>query len=226
MQEILAALENYLRYLRALGVTSVPARKKIKEFLSLDLSPLPSSLKELQQELSGCKRCKLARERTHLVFGEGNPEACLMLIGEAPGREEDQVGRPFVGRAGKLLDQMLAAIKLSRAELYITNVVKCRPPSNRTPEPDEIEACLPFLAQQIKLIRPRLICTLGLTAARAVLSTEASLNSLRGQVHQLDEAKVVVTFHPAYLLRFPAYKREAWEDLKLLRRLYNELCSA
>ena len=225
MQEILEALENYLRYLRTLGVKTVPARKKIKEFLSLECSPMPRCLEDLQRELEGCKRCKLARERTHLVFGEGNPRACFMLIGEAPGREEDQVGRPFVGRAGKLLDQMLAAIKLSRAELYITNVVKCRPPGNRTPEPDEIEACLPFLAQQIKLIRPRLICTLGLTAAQAVLSTSASLASLRGEVHQLEETKVVVTFHPAYLLRFPAYKREAWEDLKFLRRVYNELCT-
>jgi DNA polymerase len=142
----------------------------------------------------------------------------------APGREEDLAGRPFVGRAGKLLDQMLAAIKLTRAELYITNVVKCRPPGNRTPEPDEIEACRPYLTKQVRVIKPKIICTLGLTAAKAVLSTNASLSSLRGRVHQIEDIKVVVTFHPAYLLRYPAYKREAWEDLKLLKRLYDEVC--
>lgn len=224
MKEVFHALERYLLYLKALGVETVPARKKIKEFLALELSPPVRTLEDVRRELGACTRCKLSRERTNLVFGEGSEEACLMLIGEAPGREEDLAGRPFVGRAGKLLDQMLAAIKLTRAELYITNVVKCRPPGNRTPEPDEIEACRPFLAKQVKVIKPKIICTLGLTAARAVLSTEASLSSLRGQVHFLDDIRVVVTFHPAYLLRFPAYKREAWEDLKLLKRLYDEVC--
>ncbi len=224
MKEILTALERYLLYLQALGVNVVPAKKKIKKFLELELSPPPKSLEDIRRELGHCARCKLSRTRTNLVFGEGNEKACLMLVGEAPGRDEDLEGRPFVGRAGKLLDQMLSAINLTRAELYITNVVKCRPPGNRTPEPDEIEACVPFLAKQIRVIRPKIICTLGLTAARTILSTEASLTSLRGTVHTIDDIKVIVTFHPAYLLRFPNYKRQAWEDLKLLKSLYNQVC--
>ncbi len=224
MKEIFTALERYLLYLQALGVDVVPTKKKIKKFLELESSPPPKNLEDIRRELGHCERCKLSRTRTNLVFGEGNERACLMLVGEAPGREEDLEGRPFVGRAGKLLDQMLSAISLTRAELYITNVVKCRPPGNRTPEPDEIEACTPFLAKQIRVIRPKIICTLGLTAARTILATEASLTSLRGRVHTLDDIKVIVTFHPAYLLRFPNYKRQAWEDLKLLKGLYNQVC--
>ncbi len=226
LAEICEDLRNYLYYLKNLGLNTVPTSEKIKKFMEADLSPAPSSLKEIEHELRGCTRCKLAAERTHLVFGEGHDRACLMLVGEAPGREEDLVGRPFVGRAGKLLDQMLAAIHITRAEIYITNVVKCRPPRNRTPEPDEIESCLPFLHKQIQVIRPRLICTLGLTSAQALLGTKASLTSLRGQVHRIDnDIKLLVTFHPAYLLRFPQHKRSAWEDLKLLKSLYGDLCT-
>ncbi len=146
-----------------------------------------------------------------------------MLIGEAPGREEDLEGRPFVGRAGKLLDQMLKAINIRRADVYITNVVKCRPPGNRNPEPEEIEACLPYLRKQIKVISPKIICTLGLIAAQTVLGTTEPLSRLRGRVHQLDHLKVVVTYHPAFLLRFPANKRLAFEDLKLLKKIYDEV---
>ncbi len=222
-QEVLADLKAYLLYLQRLGVDVLPAKKAIKRFLDLDVSLPARSLAELYQEIESCTKCKLHRTRTQAVPGEGREDAKLMLVGEAPGRDEDLEGRPFVGRAGKLLDQMLAAIKIKRAEVYITNVVKCRPPGNRTPDPDEIEACLPYLAQQIKLIHPRVICTLGLIAAQAILATTEPLSRLRGKVHGRDGIKVVVTYHPAFLLRFPARKREAWEDLKLLKRIYEEV---
>ena len=220
--EVLDDLRRYLLYLKALGVEALPTKKTFKRFLDLDLSVPAPDLKTLGQEIKKCQKCKLYRTRTHPVPGEGNPRARLMLVGEAPGRDEDLEGRPFVGRAGKLLDQMLHAIKINRSEVYITNVVKCRPPNNRTPEPEEIEACLPYLAQQLKLIKPKIVCTLGLIAAQAVLATTESLGHLRGKIHQREGFKVVVTYHPAFLLRFPFRKREAWEDLKLLKRLYEE----
>ncbi|NPA49444.1 MAG: uracil-DNA glycosylase [Thermodesulfobacteria bacterium] len=216
-------LALYLEYLKAIGVKTLPKKKAFERFLKLDLSPPPKSLAEIAKEIEGCTRCKLHRTRTNIVLGEGPENATLMFIGEAPGRDEDLEGRPFVGRAGKLLDQMLGAINIRRAEVYITNVVKCRPPGNRTPEPDEIEACLPYLAKQIKLIRPRLICTLGLVAAQTVLATTQPLSRLRGKIHEIDGIKVVVTYHPAFLLRYPSYKAQALEDLKLLKRLYEEL---
>jgi len=226
MWEALELLEKYLFYLQRLGVEALPGKKNLKRFLDLDLTLPVSSLKELYEEVKRCTKCKLHRTRTHAVPGEGPEQTRLMLVGEAPGRDEDLEGRPFVGRAGKLLDQMLAAIKIKRAEVYITNVVKCRPPGNRTPDPDEIEACLPYLAQQIKFVSPRLICTLGLIAAQSVLGTTEPLSRLRGRVHEKDGIKVVVTYHPAFLLRFPARKRDAWEDLKMLQKLYQELVRA
>ncbi len=216
-------LASYLKYLEELGVKALPAKKAIRRFLELDLSPPPKSMAEIEAEIKGCTKCPLHRTRTNIVLGEGPTKTKLMLIGEAPGREEDLEGRPFVGRAGKLLDQMLKAIGISRGEVYITNVVKCRPPGNRTPEPQEIEACLPYLSKQIKLIAPKIICTLGLIAAQTVLNTTAPLSRLRGRIHEVDGIKIVVTYHPAFLLRFPANKRLTFEDLKLLKRLYEEL---
>ena len=216
-------LASYLKYLEELGVKALPAKKAIRRFLELDLSPPPKSMAEIEAEIKGCTKCPLHRTRTNIVLGEGPTKTKLMLIGEAPGREEDLEGRPFVGRAGKLLDQMLKAIGISRGEVYITNVVKCRPPGNRTPEPQEIEACLPYLSKQIKLIAPKIICTLGLIAAQTVLNTTAPLSRLRGRIHEVDGIKIVVTYHPAFLLRFPANKRLAFEDLKLLKGLYEEL---
>ncbi|HEX9367052.1 MAG TPA: uracil-DNA glycosylase [Vicinamibacterales bacterium] len=167
-----------------------------------------------------CPRCKLATlGRTQVVFGVGNPDADLMFVGEAPGGEEDIQGIPFVGRAGQLLTKMILAINLERDQVYIANVIKCRPPGNRNPEPDEIDTCEPFLFQQIDAVRPRVIVALGAFAARTLLRTEESISRLRGRVYDFRGAKLIPTFHPSFLLRSPDRKRDAWEDLKKARAL-------
>jgi uracil-DNA glycosylase len=168
--------------------------------------------------LAGCRRCRLATGRTQVVFGVGHPRARLMLIGEGPGSEEDRRGEPFVGRAGQLLNEMLRAIGLRRDDVYIANIVKCRPPANRDPEEDEAAACLPFLRRQIELVEPEVLVTLGRIAARFLLGTSAPISSYRGRWTALDGRPVLPTFHPAYLLRTPAAKAQAWEDLKAIRR--------
>ncbi len=176
-------------------------------------------LEAVRSELGDCRRCRLAEGRTQIVFGVGDPGAEVVFVGEGPGEEEDRRGEPFVGRAGQLLDRMLAAIGLDRSRVYIANVVKCRPPGNRTPLPDEASACLPFLRGQIEAIRPRILCALGAHAAQSLLGTQTPVSRLRGRPLKLGERPLVVTYHPAYLLRNPAAKRQAWEDLKSLRRL-------
>jgi DNA polymerase len=176
------------------------------------------SLEDIRAHLGDCQRCKLCRGRTHIVFGAGNPRARLMFIGEGPGQEEDRAGEPFVGAAGQLLNRIIDAIKLSRADVYIANIVKCRPPGNRLPEPDEITACLPFLRRQIAVIRPRFICTLGSCAAQTLLNTSEAVSRLRGRFFDFEGVRVLPTFHPAYLLRNPAKKREVWEDMKRLMK--------
>ena len=174
---------------------------------------------ELKQLVSGCVKCGLHKTRTQTVFGVGDPSADWMLIGEAPGGEEDRLGDPFVGQAGKLLDNMLAAIGLSRSEnVYIANVLKCRPPGNRNPEPDEVAKCTPFLLRQIALIQPRLIVAMGRFAAQTLLATDASIASLRGRLHSYAGVPLVVTYHPAYLLRNLPDKSKAWADLVFARR--------
>ncbi|AEH44917.1 phage SPO1 DNA polymerase-related protein [Thermodesulfatator indicus DSM 15286] len=224
MVDVWEDLLRYLEFLKRIGVNTLPARKNIRRFLDLDFTPPPKSLAEIEEEIKNCTRCKLHRTRKNIVLGEGPETARLMFIGEAPGKDEDLEGRPFVGRAGQLLDQMLNTVGINRSEVYITNVVKCRPPGNRTPQPDEIEACLPYLTKQIKLIRPAIICTLGRVAAQTVLATTSDLGSLRGKIHKLDDIKVLVTYHPAYLLRNNSQKSAAFEDLKLLKKLYGDLC--
>jgi DNA polymerase len=170
-----------------------------------------------------CSRCKLHRlGRTQVVFGVGNPEAELMFVGEAPGGDEDVQGIPFVGRAGQLLTKIIEAIELSRDQVYIANVIKCRPPQNRNPEQDEVDSCEPFLFRQIDAIRPRVIVALGKFAAQALLRTLDPISRLRGRVFEYRGAKLVPTFHPAYLLRNPGSKREVWEDMKLVKRLLAE----
>ncbi len=169
---------------------------------------------QLREEAEICRGCGLCEGRTNLVFGVGDPEASLMLIGEAPGRDEDLKGEPFVGAAGQLLDRILKAMGLRREEVYIANLLKCRPPGNRDPELDEIEACRPFLESQILIIRPRVICTLGSFAARALLGSHAPLGGLRGRVHAYRGIDLVPTYHPAALLRHAAWKRPTWEDMK------------
>ncbi len=181
-----------------------------------------SSLDGLLQSIQDCDRCGLAKTRTHFVFGVGNPSARLMLIGEAPGEEEDRRGEPFVGAAGQLLDKILSAIGFDRSEVYIGNILKCRPPGNRDPLPEEVESCMPHLKRQIELIGPKLILGLGRVAAQNLLGKQAPLSRLRGELHSFNGVPMMVTFHPAALLRNPDWKRPVWEDVQRLRKLYDQ----
>ncbi len=181
-----------------------------------------TSLEELEKLICTCTNCRLHQNRNKFVFGTGNPNADVMVIGEGPGAEEDKQGLPFVGRAGKLLTDMLKAINFEREEVFIGNVVKCRPPGNRTPLPDEMETCMPYLKKQVDLIKPKLILCLGLTAARGLLKKRESLGNLRGKIFEFEDAKVMVTYHSAALLRNPHWKKDCWEDLKKFRKLYDE----
>lgn len=177
----------------------------------------------LREAVAGCTACKLCKGRRNTVFGVGNERADWMIIGEAPGEQEDLKGEPFVGQAGKLLDSMLRAIGLSRETgVFIANVLKCRPPGNRDPEPDEVAMCDPYLKRQIALIKPRVIVVLGRFAAQSLLQTQTPVGKLRGKVHEVDGVPVVVTYHPAYLLRTLTDKARAWEDLCLARKVYAE----
>jgi DNA polymerase len=169
----------------------------------------------IREDLGDCTRCKLhTMGRKQIVFGVGNPEAEVMFVGEAPGADEDIQGEPFVGRAGQLLTKMIEAMGFQRSDVYIANVLKCRPPNNRNPEPDEIEQCQPFLFRQIASIQPKVIIALGAFAARTLLETNDPISRLRGRIYEFRGAKLIPTFHPSFLLRSPGYKREAWEDLK------------
>ena len=190
---------------------------------SQNLLTTPETLPIVRTDLGDCTRCKLhALGRKQIVFGVGNPSADLMFVGEAPGRDEDIQGEPFVGRAGQLLTKIIEAIGLTRDDVYIANVIKCRPPENRNPEQDEVETCEPFLFRQIDVIKPRVIVALGTFAARALLRTLDPISRLRGRVYDYRGAKLIPTFHPAYLLRNPSSKREVWEDMKLVRKLLTE----
>ena len=180
------------------------------------------ALAAIREEIGDCMRCKLCRlGRQQIVYGVGNPRADLMFVGEAPGRDEDAQGIPFVGRAGQKLTQIIEAIGLKRADVYIANVIKCRPPENRNPEPDEVEVCEQFLFRQIDVIGPKVIVALGTFAARSLLKTDAPISRLRGRIYEYRGAKLVPTFHPAYLLRNPSCRREVWEDMKKVRSLLN-----
>jgi uracil-DNA glycosylase family 4 len=176
----------------------------------------------LRAEVLGCTRCRLSENRRTVVFGEGDPSADLLVVGEAPGLEEDRSGRPFVGPAGQLLDKMLAAIGFRRDEVFICNVLKCRPPNNRDPLGDEVASGRPYLRRQVELIKPKAICAFGRFAAQTLLTSEASLSRLRGATHDFMGIPVVATYHPAALLRNTQWKRPAWEDLKFLRQVYDE----
>jgi uracil-DNA glycosylase len=184
-----------------------------------DAPDAATALRLIREEIGDCRRCRLCEQRTKIVFGVGSAQSRLMFVGEGPGADEDATGRPFVGRAGQLLDKMIAAIRLKREQVYIANIVKCRPPENRTPEPDEVRACAPYLERQIATLRPRLICTLGLPATRALLPEVKAISAVRGREFRLGAIPLVPTFHPAYLLRNPAAKPQAWEDLKTVARL-------
>jgi uracil-DNA glycosylase family 4 len=227
-------LTEHLRFAKELGVAGVSRDPAWRETgVGSRLQILPTGTQEMQTthdtaftltairtEIGDCTRCKLHQlGRRQIVFGVGNPEADLMFVGEAPGRDEDQQGIPFVGRAGQLLTKIIEAIGLKREDVYIANVIKCRPPENRNPEPDEVNTCEPFLFQQIDTIKPRVIVALGTFAARALLRTLDPISRLRGRVYEYRGAKLIPTFHPAYLLRNPSSKREVWEDMKLVRSL-------
>ncbi|HEY6906415.1 MAG TPA: uracil-DNA glycosylase [Ignavibacteriaceae bacterium] len=181
------------------------------------------TLEELNNLIKDCTNCALHKSRNKFVFGVGNPNADVLVVGEGPGAEEDKQGEPFVGRAGKLLNDILKAIKFEREEVYIANIVKCRPPGNRTPLNDEMDACFPYLSKQIQLIKPKLILALGLTAAQGLLKKKDSLKNMRGNVYDYKGIKTMVTFHPAALLRNPEWKRGCWEDVQKFRKLYDEI---
>ena len=181
------------------------------------------SIDELNSMICDCQKCSLGSTRTNFVYGVGNPETDIVMIGEAPGADEDAQGEPFVGRAGQLLNKILEAIKLKREEVYICNILKCRPPNNRDPEPAEMKTCLPYLLKQLQLIKPKIILSLGRIAAQELLNTKETLASLRERVHDFHGTPFMVTFHPAALLRNPNWKRPAWEDMQKFRKLYDEL---
>jgi uracil-DNA glycosylase family 4 len=238
-RETIATLKSYLEYLKGLGITELPivsqkdaplyasegsiGASALHESLPSYGSPDHSqskgmSLEAIRNELGDCRRCKLHRTRRTIVFGEGNERARLMLIGEGPGYDEDVQGRPFVGKAGQLLTKILQAIDIKREEVYITNIIKCRPPQNRNPEPDEIESCHPFLQEQIRAIRPKVICALGTFSAQSLLKTDVKITALRGKAYDVSGIQLFPTYHPAYLLRNPEKKREVWEDMKQIAK--------
>lgn len=206
-----------LKFFSELGVTHLNLQKTPeKPVLSLD---------DVREELGECTRCKLAGTRTQIVFGSGSSAADLMFVGEAPGADEDAQGLPFVGRAGQLLTRIIEAIELKREDVYIANILKCRPPENRNPEVDEVEMCQPFLMRQIQAIAPRVIVTLGKYASQTLLETDTPISRLRGAFHPLGDTLVMPTFHPSYLLRNPGSKRDVWEDMKKVRDRLRELGS-
>jgi DNA polymerase len=207
--------------------------KAVRQYLELlklsgvdEIWPESKSLETLRESYRNCQKCQLHKGRHFFVYGEGNPHARLMLIGEGPGRDEDESGLPFVGAAGQLLTKMLTAIQFSREEVYIANVVKCRPPNNRTPLPEEATACLPYLYEQIEIIQPSFLLLLGLTAAKNLLKQDMTLGRFREAVYTFRKIPTYVTYHPSALLRDETYKRPAWEDLKRLRRAYDEKFSS
>ena len=216
INDLISDLKTYLEYLKGMGIVSLPASGMKAD------EPGQSTmitLEDVRKELGDCKRCKLHRGRKTIVFGEGNEKATLMLIGEGPGYDEDVQGRPFVGKAGQLLTKILQSINLPREEVYIANIIKCRPSQNRNPEPDEIQSCHPFLMKQIRVIQPKIICALGTFSAQTLLKTETKITALRGKLFDLEGIKVIPTYHPAFLLRNPDKKREVWEDMKKIVEL-------
>jgi uracil-DNA glycosylase len=206
-----------LEFFRDLGVEDLYLDSPVPDAsASVSTGSMPD-LAALARLLEGCPRCKLSKSRTNIVFGQGNPKAELMFVGEAPGRDEDEQGLAFVGKAGQLLTKIIEAMGYKREQVYIANVLKCRPPNNRNPEPDEVATCRPFLEEQIRLIAPRVIVTLGTFAAQALLETDESIGRLRGRWRNARGVRVMPTFHPAFLLRSPERKKDAWEDMKLVR---------
>ena len=194
--------------------------------LNLDKSGFPASLAEIRGEIGDCTRCKLCQTRKNIVFGVGNPTADLMFVGEAPGADEDAQGIPFVGRAGQLLTKIIESIGVGRDQVYIANILKCRPPGNRDPEPEEVSTCEGFLFQQIRVVAPKVMVALGRYAAQTLLRTETPISRMRGQFFEFAGGLLIPTYHPAYLLRNPSSKRQVWEDMKAVRAKLKELNSS
>lgn len=246
IRDLLHELKGYLEVQKELGVDRIPveeygkkqddepasetdtggqlSRERKTKMEMADQPDIFSSgkketLEEIRQDLGECTRCKLHSDRTNIVFGEGNPKARIVFVGEGPGRDEDMQGRPFVGKAGKLLTKIINAMGLKRSDVYICNVVKCRPPNNRNPESDEVAACEPFLMRQIRSIQPEVIICLGSVATSLLLkSNKVKMSDLRGQFHQYGNSKLMVTYHPAALLRNPNFKKPVWEDMKIVMK--------
>ncbi|MDP6597455.1 MAG: uracil-DNA glycosylase [Candidatus Poribacteria bacterium] len=210
--QVVTAVREYVEEQMQLGFLELEEnenqlRDRTSSYADLDLT----GLRELAV---ACEKCELSKTRTHVVFGTGNEQADLMFVGEAPGADEDQQGQPFVGRAGQLLTKIIEASGLTRDQVYIANVLKCRPPGNRNPKSSEIESCEPYLIRQVMLIQPKVICALGTFAAQMILRTDAKISNLRGNFHSYHGIKVMPTYHPAYLLRNPGGKRQVWEDIQ------------
>jgi DNA polymerase len=224
LEELKKDTKNYLSYLMEIGVESLPIPKRgdspDSTAIARKSGTVPGhSLKSTREELGDCKRCKLHKGRTNIVFGVGNPKAEIVFVGEGPGRDEDLKGEPFVGRAGQLLTKIIEAMGLKRSDVYICNVVKCRPPNNRNPEHDEIATCRPFLEKQIDSIMPKIIVALGSHAAHTLLDTQVRISELRGRFSWYRNGiKVMPTYHPAFLLRNNSKKKETWEDMKLIMK--------
>ena len=195
------------------------AHRSVKAATQAGVRNVPLSLAAVREELGDCTRCPLHRTRRNLVFGEGSHGAKLVFVGEAPGEEEDNQGRPFVGRAGQLLTKIISAMGLAREDVYICNILKCRPPGNRNPKEDEIATCEPFLVKQLEAINPAIICALGTFAAKTLLRTEAPISSIRGKFHDYHGRKLMPTYHPAYLLRNPDAKKLVWEDVQKIMKI-------
>ena len=223
--ELIEEVSNTLKYMAGEGCSGfdcsdetlkiIAGWGKKTSFVSCD------DLEEIRRNLGDCRRCKLCTGRTNIVFGTGDPAAKLVFVGEGPGYDEDQKGEPFVGKAGQLLTKIIEAMNLTREKVYICNIIKCRPPGNRNPAPDEIKACFPFLERQLDAIRPDFICALGTFAAQTLLDSDETISKMRGRLHDYRGMKLMPTYHPAYLLRNPEKKRDVWEDMKKLISLMN-----
>ena len=236
--ELSNVLDNVQRYLEQQqdlfgNVIYVDHSKKKKEVVAESNVSYPDepwvaapSLTELNKQICTCVKCSLGHTRTNFVFGVGNLHAKVMFVGEAPGADEDAQGEPFVGRAGQLLNKIIEAIGMKREDVYICNILKCRPPNNREPLPSEMGLCTPYLSKQIELVKPQFIICLGRTSAQWLLQTNESLTTLRSRVHEYHGTKLIVTYHPAALLRNPNWKRPTWEDMKMFKKLYDEINNA
>ncbi|QTA80285.1 Uracil DNA glycolyase superfamily protein [Desulfonema limicola] len=218
---VMAETGNTLRYMAECGSRGFDCSRKTLELLKnlgTRKKPETETLASIYADLENCRRCKLCTKRTKIVFGAGSPNARLIFVGEGPGYDEDLSGEPFVGKAGQLLTKIIKAMNLTREQVYICNIVKCRPPGNRNPEPDEIMTCIPFLKKQIAVIKPEFICALGKIAAQALLNSTQPISKIRGSFFDYQGIKLMPTFHPAFLLRNPAKKGDVWEDMKKIMR--------